>query len=153
RPKEAGLTISQPLWRGGRTTAATRQAKESVMQERATLVDTEQSVLLNTATAYLDVLQNEQIFALQSANERMLESYLAEVTERAQLGEKTKTDVSQAQTRLLQAQSDRNTAQTNLKASLTTYERLAGAPSGPFDQPELKLHLPQSRQAAIDQAV
>src|SRR5262249_23757911 len=37
KPKDASVSITQPLWRGGRTVAATRQAKESVMQERAQL--------------------------------------------------------------------------------------------------------------------
>ncbi len=153
KPKDASISVTQPLWRGGRTVAATRQAKESVMQERAQLADTEQNVLVNTATAYMDVLRDEKILALHTDNEKMLNDYLSEASERAQIGEKTKTDVSQAQARLLQAQADRNTAQTNLKEALSTYERLVAPPSGGFEEPELKLNLPRSRQAAIDQAV
>src|SRR5579862_4171453 len=47
RPKDASITVSQPVFRGGRTVAATKQADESVLQERAQLVDTEQTVLVN----------------------------------------------------------------------------------------------------------
>jgi outer membrane protein len=43
-PKEYSLQVSQPLYRGGRTTAQTQQAEASVMAERALLQATEQTV-------------------------------------------------------------------------------------------------------------
>jgi TolC family type I secretion outer membrane protein len=151
-PRDAGVSLSQPVWRGGQTVAATRQANESVLQERAVLADTEQSVLVDTATSYLDVLRDQEILKLNDEYQKTLESYLEEAKERAQLGEKTQTDVSQAQSRLLQAQADRNTASTSLKASLSAYQRFTGHIPGALDKPEFKPVIPGSRQAAIEDA-
>jgi outer membrane protein len=49
--------VTQPLFRGFRTVAATAQARNQVMAQRARLEATESQVLLQVATAYLDVLQ------------------------------------------------------------------------------------------------
>lgn len=153
KPYDTSITLSQPLYRGGRTVATTRQADENVRQERAQLIDTEQTVLLNAATAYLDVLQDQAILDLQAANEATLDAYVKEANERTRLGEKTQTDVRQAESRLARAQADRNTAEVNLRIARSAYVRFAGQPSGAFEQPDLKLSLPLTPNAAIDQAV
>jgi outer membrane protein len=153
KPADIGVTLSQPVYRGGRTVATTKQAEENVLQERAQLTDTEQTVLVNAATSYLDVLQDQAILDLEAANETTLEAYAREANERTNLGEKTHTDISQAETRLARAHADRNTAEVNLRIARSAYARFVGQPSGPFAQPDLKLSLPATRDAAIDQAM
>jgi TolC family type I secretion outer membrane protein len=153
KPYDTSVTLSQPLYRGGRTVAAMRQADENVLQERAQLTDTEQTVLVNAATAYLDMLQDQAILDLQAENQTTLEKYVAEAKERTRLGEKTHTDISQAESRLARAHADRNTAEVNLRIARSAYVRFAGQPSGPFAPPDLKLSLPPTQDAAIDQAV
>ena len=44
-PATASITLSQPIYRGGRTTAQTRQAENLVLAQRARLLATEQQVL------------------------------------------------------------------------------------------------------------
>jgi TolC family type I secretion outer membrane protein len=153
KPYDTSVTLSQPLYRGGRTVAATRQADENVRQERAQLIDTEQTVLVNAATAYLDMLQDQAILDLQAANETTLDAYVKEANERTRLGEKTQTDVSQAESRLARAHADRNTAEVNLRIARSAYIRFAGQPSDTFEKPDLKLSLPLTQNAAIEQAV
>jgi TolC family type I secretion outer membrane protein len=153
KPYDTSVTLSQPLYRGGRTLATTRQAEENVRQERAQLIDTEQTVLVNAGTAYLDMLQDQAILDLQVANEVTLDAYVKEANERTRLGEKTKTDVSQAESRLARAQADRNTAAVNLRIARSAYVRFVGQPSGSFAQPDLNLSLPPTRDAAMDQAI
>ena len=153
KPYDTSVTLSQPLYRGGRTVATTRQAEENVGQERAQLTDTEQTVLVNASTAYLDMLQDQAILDLQAANEVTLDAYVKEANERTRLGEKTQTDVSQAESRLARAQADRNTAAVNLRIARSAYVRFVGQPSGAFAQPDLKLSLPPTQDAAIDQAI
>jgi TolC family type I secretion outer membrane protein len=153
KPSDTSVTISQPVYRGGRTVAATRQADENVLQERAQLTDTEQTVLVNAATSYLDVLQDQAILDLYAANEATIEGYVKEANERTKLGDKTHTDISQAEARLARARTDRNTAEVNLRIARSAYVRFAGQPSGPFSGPDLKLSLPPTREQAIAQAV
>src|ERR1700755_1523536 len=52
------LTITQPLFRGGKTTADTKTAQANIQAQRATLSDTEQSVLLQAVTVYADLVRD-----------------------------------------------------------------------------------------------
>ena len=58
-PRGVALNITQPVFRGLRTLAATREAENTVKAARARLLSTEQDVLLDAATAYMDVSQAE----------------------------------------------------------------------------------------------
>ena len=49
-PRSLGINLTQSLYRGGRTLAATREAENTVHAERARLSETEQDVLLDAAT-------------------------------------------------------------------------------------------------------
>src|SRR5215475_4111607 len=52
------LTLTQPIFRGGKTVADTKTAQANIQAQRATLADTEQNVLLTAATTYADLVQN-----------------------------------------------------------------------------------------------
>ncbi len=151
-PSDVGVTVTQPLYRGGRTTAATRQAEENVQQERAQLTGTEETVLVNAATAYLDVLQDKAIVDLQTANEEMLKGWVSEMQDRVRLGEKTQTDINETQSSLILAQTRKNTAMANLRIAVGTYARYIGQPAGTLEQPHLSLSLPGTQADAVDQA-
>ena len=51
------LSITQPLFRGGKTMADTKTAQANIQAQRATLADTEQNVLLQAVTAYADLVR------------------------------------------------------------------------------------------------
>ena len=61
--------MSQPLYRGGRTAAATREAKSNVLAARERLRSVEQTVLFDAVTAYMDVLRDQAVLALNRSNE------------------------------------------------------------------------------------
>jgi outer membrane protein len=58
-----GLTASQTLFNGFQTANRTRQAEGQVSSARELLRSTEQSTLLNAATAYMNLLQTAAILA------------------------------------------------------------------------------------------
>ncbi len=70
------LTIEQPLFRGWRTVRETEQAENNVLSSRADLSETEQTVLLAAATAYLDVLRDIATLELNRNNELVLRRQL-----------------------------------------------------------------------------
>ena len=61
RPKDVGITLTQPLFRGGRTLAATSEAENDIRAARARLLETEQSILLQAATSYLNVYRDQAL--------------------------------------------------------------------------------------------
>ncbi|WP_439576990.1 TolC family outer membrane protein [Elioraea sp.] len=119
-------TLVQPLYRGGRTVAQTRRAESQVMAERANLIATEQQVLLDTITAYVNVIQNQEVLRLAANNVRVLERQLQAARDRFRVGEITRTDVAQAEARLERARSGRADAEGQLQNSRAAYARLVG---------------------------
>ncbi|HSV28092.1 MAG TPA: TolC family outer membrane protein [Candidatus Omnitrophota bacterium] len=130
--KSGTLTLSQPLYRGGRTVAETRQAEASVLSERAGLQATEQTQLLAAATAFLNVVRDEAVLKLNINNEQVLRRQREAAEERFRVGEITRTDVSQAEARLARAIADRVQAEGVLQNSRANFINVVGrAPESP----------------------
>ncbi len=139
-PRGAGLQVQQTIWNGGRTANAVSQAESLVLAGRETLRATEQTVLLDAATSYMNVLRDTAILDLNNNNVEVLEEQLRQTRDRFNVGEVTRTDVAQAEARLAGARSQAAVAQSNLKASLGRYRQIVGvqprrlAPARPLDR-------------------
>ena len=119
-----GATLEQPLFRGGQTAAATRGAENTVRAERSRLESIEQTVLLDATTAYSDVYRDQAVLELTIRNEQRLARQLEATRDRFQVGEVTRTDVSQAEARLARATSERIGAEGDLAASRAVFRAL-----------------------------
>ncbi len=155
-PKSVGLTLTQPIFRGGRTFAATREAENAVRAERSRLQETEQGILLSAATAFLDVFRDEAVLKLNINNEQVLTRQLEATRDRYEVGEITRTDVHQAEARLAGARADRIEAEGILEESRAAYLNVVGlpaarnlkAPAPPSDLPDS--HAKTVKAAAVD---
>ena len=149
-PLTGALTITQNLYRGGRTLAATEQAESNVKADRARLADAEQTVLLSVVTAYADVVRDQAEVELNISNERVLQRQLEATGDRFRVGEVTRTDVSQAESRLARARADRIVSEGSLRDARAAYENAVGdvppllKPSKPLD------NLPGSLSDALE---
>ena len=99
-PKSIAVTVTQQLFRGGRTIAATNSAENSVQAERARLLEKEQDILLLAAKAFLNVHKDEAVLNLKTSNEEVLKRQMQATRDRYQVGEITRTDVYQASARM-----------------------------------------------------
>ena len=146
-------TISQPIFSGFKTMNSVKSAKSYAKASQAALMATEQNVLLQAAQAYLDVLQDEAIVQLQKNNEKLLKKELDETNERFKVGEVTTTDVSQAKASYASAQSQRISAEGNLKASQAVYKQIIGVePKNLSDPKSIEKLFPKSLEDAIEYA-
>ena len=143
-----GLSVTQPIFRGGRTVAQTRQAEAQVEAERAQLSITEQQVLLNVATAYLNLVQAQSVLQLSINNEQVLQRQLDSVEDRFRVGEVTRTDVAQAQSRLSAAHADRTQDEGNLRTARAAYVQYVGHLPDKVEYPATLPALPSDVQAA-----
>ncbi len=143
-PWDYGVSITEPLYRGGRTVAATEEAKASVRAGRAQLEATEQSVLLKAATAFLDVVRDEATVRLNINNVHVLQRQLEATRERFRVGEVTETDVSQAKARLARAVADRIAAEGNLQSSRAHFRDVIGSPPESPQEPKTAPKVPAS---------
>jgi outer membrane protein len=136
-PYSGTLSVTQSLYRGGRTVAETSQAESEVEAARARLTSVEQVVLLDAATAYMDVVRDEAVLELNVNNEQVLTRQLEATRDRFSVGEVTRTDVAQAESRLAGALADRRQAEGNLEVSRATYRQIMGTMPGTLSQPDL----------------
>ena len=99
-PRGFGATLTQNLFNGFQTANRTRQAESQVRAARETLRTTEQTVLLNAAVAYMNLLRDTAIFDLQRSNVEVLQEQLRQTKQRLESGNVTATDVYQSESRL-----------------------------------------------------
>lgn len=149
-PRGFGLTATQTLFNGFRTGNTTRAAEAQVFAAREALRVIEQQILLDAATAYMNVLRDTAILDLQRRNVEVLEEQLRQTRDRFNVGEVTRTDVAQAESRLAAARSSALQAEANLSTSRAIFRRVIGvepvnlAPGQPVDRLS-----PRTREAAV----
>ncbi len=142
-------SVTQPIYRGGRTVASTRRAENQVLAQRARLYATEQQVLLDTVNAYAAVIRDQEEVRLNTNNEQVLLRQLQATNERFRVGEITRTDVAQAESRLAGARASRADAEGRLQQSRATFTRLVGQPPERLVPPQpLRPVAASSREAA-----
>ena len=129
----AQATLTQPLYTGGKTQANINKSKNSVMAERANLINQEQSSFINTVIAYvgngtstIGVIEAQQLLALAINNEQVLAKQLQATNDRFRVGEITKTDVAQAEAALAGATAQRQQAEGNLQTARGTFQQVVG---------------------------
>ncbi len=153
-PRGTTLNVQQNLFDGNRTENSVKQAESNVFAARATMRLTEQAILQNGATAYMNVLRDTAVMNLRKNNISVLEQQLKQTQDRFQVGEVTRTDVAQAEASLAQARSEFYAAQAQLKNSIANYRQLIGC--DPKDlQPgsSVETFLPKSLNEAIEVAL
>ncbi|GGB54540.1 channel protein TolC [Roseibium aquae] len=120
------LSVSQTLFRGFRTVNSTRQAEALVRAQRESLNATEQDVLLAAAQAYVDVIRDTALVSLARSDLDFLNEQVRAARDRFEVGEGTRTDVSQAEARVAEARANLNTSLANLNASRAVYRQIVG---------------------------
>jgi len=129
-PNTYGATMTQTLYNGFQTSNRTRQAESTVQAARETLRTTEQVVLLNAVTAYMNLLRDGAILDLQRRNVEVLQEQLRQTRDRFNVGEVTRTDVAQSESRLASGRSQVLSAEATYKASVATYRQVIGVEPG-----------------------
>lgn len=140
-PKSYGISVTQPLYRGGRTEAGTERAKNEIQAERARLIATEQQIFLDTATFYVNVIRDQAVVELNANNELVLQQQLQAAQDRFRVGEVTRTDVSQAEARLASVIADKQAAEGQLRSSKASFTRSTGLEPTNLSTPVVPLQL------------
>ena len=134
-PLEGELLANQPLYRGGRTVAGVARAEAEVLAQRSRLDSVEQSVLLDAATAYMDVWRDQAVVRLNLNNEQVLARELEATQDRFEVGELTRTDIAQSESRLARATAQRIQSEGDLESSRATFEEVVGFAPGVLIEP------------------
>lgn len=142
-------SVSVPVYNGGGVRNAVKAADTRVVASRNDLRSTEASVFTQTVAAYLDVIRTEAIVRLNRAQVQTLQTNLKATTDRFQIGDVTRTDVAQSQSRLALAQGNLRSAEAGLVQARETYIQLVGKEAGELQPPPPLPPLPASPEDAV----
>ncbi|HET7570469.1 MAG TPA: TolC family outer membrane protein [Gammaproteobacteria bacterium] len=147
-----GVSVRQPIYEGGRTSAAIDQAQSMLSAQGAMLQQTEQQVFLQAAQAYIGVLTDQAVLRLEQNNVNVLKQQLDSAQANLNAGEATRTDVAQSQARLAGARAQVIQARGNLREDRASFRRIIGVPASNLTPPPpvsgLPSSLAQARQLA-----
>lgn len=142
-----GVRLEQSLLSGGSTLADVKSAEETVGAGFEAVRGSEQVTLLNAASAYLSLWASRATLELNKINEDILKKTLVRSEARAEVGELTLTDVSQAKATLADAIAKRIVAEQQVVSAEATYLRVIGELPTSLEPPpplELLLELPHT---------
>ena len=149
----AELEITQLIYDGGRSQAGVSATEKQVIANRHTLAIVENSVLVDAATAYYDVLLQQSVVNLNVQNVARLGQAMQATRDRFDVGEVTLTDVAQARARLARAQAELVDARSNLEIAQAAYLQAVGEAPGTLILPRILVPIPTTLQQAIDTAI
>ncbi len=148
-----GPDLTVPIYQGGAVKNSVLAAEERVAAGRADLRGTESSVFSQVVAAYMDVLQAEALVGLNVNQVQVLATNVEATGDRFEIGDLTRTDVAQSQSRLALAEGDLRSAQSNLIGARETYIRLVGQAPVALQPPPPLPNLPTDPDTAVDVAL
>ena len=122
----ASLDAQLVIFDGGRTADAVNAAAYMVFASRENLKASDQTVLLNAATAYLDVRRDKKNLALSQNDVEVTEQQLKAMEDRFAVGAVTRTDVALVQARLAATKTSLAASSGRLVLSKEIYRAVVG---------------------------
>ncbi|MFU0503681.1 TolC family outer membrane protein [Pseudaminobacter sp. NGMCC 1.201702] len=125
-----GVEIRQTLFDGFQTKNNVAAAESQVFAANESLRNTEMNILLNAATAYMDVIRDRQIATLRERNLQFLNEQGRAARSRFDVGEGTRTDVAQADAARSLAEAQLAAARAQASSSAAIYRQIIGDDPG-----------------------
>ena len=153
RVLQIGPRLEVPIYAGGAIRNAVKAAKERVTAGQADLRAIESALFNQVVAAYMDVLRSEALVSLSANQVEVLSVNVQATSDRFEIGDLTRTDVAQSQSRLALAQGDLRNAQATLINARETYIRLVGDAPTDLQPPPPLPNLPANVDTAVDTAL
>ncbi len=135
RPQTA-LRVQQPLWSGGRIESQIDVAGAARDAAQAAVREAEQSILLQTATAFFEVLRLEARLEIARRNEDEHRKLLEMIQRRVRSEVSPQADETLAAARMQQAVSERIQFMRGSDSARVSLEQFTGEPVGQLVAPE-----------------
>lgn len=145
--------LTVPIYSGGSVRNSLAAAKIRVEAGEASLRGTEAGVFSQVVAAYMDVIRDSATVGLNRNNVQVLEVNLKATTDRFDIGDVTRTDVAQSNSRLALARADLRSAEAALVASRERYVQVVGKVPDDLQPPPPLAGLPGSPEEAVQTAL
>ncbi|MEY4953534.1 MAG: hypothetical protein RL299_1958 [Pseudomonadota bacterium] len=153
RTLDTGASLSYPLYSGGGIRNSVRAAETRVVAGRSDLRAVESGIFTQTVTVYMDVILAQEVVKLNKANVQRLEVNLQATKDRFEIGDLTRTDVAQSESRLALARGQVRSAEANLIAARERYIQVVGKAPENLVAPPALAGLPTNVDEAVDFAL
>lgn len=143
------VSLSVPIYQGGMVRNRIKSAVENVKAGQQDLRATEASVFSAVVAAYLDVISDSSVVSYNRQNVASLEANFQASRDRFEVGDVTRTDVAQSESRLALARASLQSAEAQLISSKENYIALVGAEPANLEPPPPLPGLPTSPESAV----
>jgi outer membrane protein len=124
--QSVGLTISQPIYTGGRVREALNRATSLIASAEVRAAGTEIQASRNAAAAYAELLRAQTITSITTASLALSSENVRAARARKRAGEVSLTDVAQSEARLASAEALVAQASGDELGARATFERFVG---------------------------
>lgn len=150
---QIGPDLTVPLYSGGAIRNGIAAAKDRVAAGQASLRGTESALFSQVVAAYMDVLRTQALVSLNANQVEVLRVNLEATRDRFEIGDLTRTDVAQSESRLALATADLRGVEANLIQARETYIQLVGSAPDNLEPPPPLPGLPGSATGAVETAL
>ncbi|MBF0262972.1 MAG: TolC family outer membrane protein [Magnetococcales bacterium] len=151
---EAGLNINQPLFDGFNTLNKVEQARAQVQAEDYAFLDTAETVTLDVALVYAEVLKQRRLLALAKEAMTIHSEILVKTRQTIKLGITAEMDARLTESRVALIASELAATEGQLRAAESRFSTLVGFPPGDLEPPLIdKKFLPKERSDALETAL
>ncbi len=141
--------LGVPVYAGGAIKNQVRAAETRITAGQADLRGTESAIFSAVVATYLDVIANEAIVGLRRKNVQVLGVNVQSTRDRFEIGDLTRTDVAQSQSRLAISRSGLETAEASLAGSRERYIQLVGKAPAALEPPPPLTGIPATAEDAV----
>lgn len=122
------LTVSMPVYSGGRLEAQRNAAKFQLQSADSSLTDTQQKIAWNVAQAYYQILQYKDIITVREEEINNLNTHLQNVQLQYEVGTVALADVLATNVQLANSRQALNSARANFENSISNLNNIIGLP-------------------------
>jgi len=149
--KESSIKLTENLFEGFRTENEIDRHQARMDAAAYTAEAKANDIALDMATAYINLLKEQELLKLEAENKKTHERILDQISQRSEAGIGNQVEVDQAKARLALASSNFMAARNNYQDALSRFQRVLGRmPDNDLLKPELEFTFPKSLNEATN---
>ena len=155
-PQDFSISLEQNLYTGGKFTAEAKKAKSQLFIEKENLRLTEYEIILDSALAYLNVLEKKKLIELNNLKEEKFKNDFESIDLLVKVGNASQSDLVFAQSMLVQISAEKIASINDFTIAKANYKKIVGEtlPNGELKKPEInKINFPENFDNALNIAL
>ena len=155
-PEDFSINVEQNLYTGGKFTAEAKKAKSQLFIEKENLRLTEYEIILDSALAYLNVLEKKKLIELNNLKEEKFKNDFESIDLLVKVGNASQSDLVFAQSMLVQISAEKIASINDFTTAKANYKKIVGEtlPNGELKKPEInKINFPENFDNALNIAL